>query len=139
MEARNELAGKNKKDGEEFLAKNKQKEGVKVTASGLQYKIIKQGTGAKPKLNDTVTVNYEGRLLDGTVFDSSYKRGQPATFPLGGIIVGWREALQLMNVGSKYELYIPSNLAYGERGAGADIGPDATLIFTVELISIGKP
>ncbi|MFH0947424.1 MAG: FKBP-type peptidyl-prolyl cis-trans isomerase [Elusimicrobiota bacterium] len=136
VKVRSEMGEKNKKVGEEFLTKNKQKEGVKVTSSGLQYKIIKQGTGDKPKSNDTVTVNYEGRLIDGTVFDSSYKRGQSATFPVGGVITGWTEALQLMKVGSKYELYIPSNLAYSERGAGANIGPNSTLIFTVELISI---
>ncbi|MDO8735344.1 MAG: FKBP-type peptidyl-prolyl cis-trans isomerase [Elusimicrobiota bacterium] len=139
MKLRSETGEKNKKAGEEFLAKNKKIEGVKVTSSGLQYKIIKQGTGEKPKSNDTVTVNYEGRLIDGTVFDSSYKRGQPATFAVGGVIAGWTEALQLMKVGSKYELFIPSNLAYGERGTGADIGPNSVLIFTVELISIKKP
>lgn len=139
MKAKSETGEKNKNSGEEFLAKNKKIESVKVTSSGLQYKIIKQGTGEKPKSNDTVTVNYEGRLIDGTVFDSSYKRGQPATFAVGGVIAGWTEALQLMKVGSKYELFIPSNLAYGERGVGADIGPNSALIFTVELISIKKP
>ena len=139
MKMRSEVVEKNKKEGEEFLAKNKQKKDVKTTSTGLQYRIIKQGTGDKPKSSDTVTVNYEGKLINGTVFDSSYKRGQPATFAVGGVIAGWTEALQLMNIGSKYELFIPSNLGYGDRGAGADIGPNATLIFTVELISIKKP
>jgi FKBP-type peptidyl-prolyl cis-trans isomerase FklB len=133
---RDEMGEKNKKEGEEFLAKNKKKEDVKTTPSGLQYKVIKEGDGAMPKPDDTVTVNYEGKLINGTVFDSSYKRGQPATFPVKGVIPGWTEALQLMKVGSKYELFIPSNLAYGERGAGGDIGANATLLFTVELLSI---
>jgi FKBP-type peptidyl-prolyl cis-trans isomerase FklB len=136
MKSRSEGSAKNKKEGEEFLAKNKTKPGVKTTMSGLQYKVITQGTGPKPKATDTVTVNYRGTLINGTEFDSSYKRNQPATFPVNGVIRGWTEALQLMKTGSKYELYIPSNLAYGEQGAGGDIGPDATLIFTVELISI---
>ena len=134
-----ELGEKNKKEGEAFLAANKKKKGVVTTASGLQYKIITEGKGKKPKADDTVTVNYKGTLIDGTVFDSSYKRGQSATFPVKGVIPGWTEALQLMPVGSKWELFIPSNLAYGERGAGNVIGPDATLIFEVELLSIGKP
>jgi FKBP-type peptidyl-prolyl cis-trans isomerase len=126
----------NKKEGEAFLAANKSKQGVVTTPSGLQYKVIKQGTGPKPTASDTVVCNYRGTLIDGKEFDSSYKRGEPATFPVGGVIKGWTEALQLMPVGSKYELYIPSELAYGERGAGADIGPNTTLIFEVELLSI---
>lgn len=130
------LAEKNKKDEEAFLAENKKKEGVKTTSSGLQYKVIKDGEGPMPKATDTVTVNYRGTLIDGTEFDSSYKRGEAATFPVEGVIAGWTEALQLMKVGSKYQLFIPSNLAYGERGAGQAIGPNSTLIFEVELLSI---
>ena len=135
VKARAEAAVKNKSNGAAFLAKNKHKQGVKTLADGLQYKVIKAGTGAKPKADDTVTVNYKGSLIDGTEFDSSYKRGQPATFPVSGVIKGWTEALQLMKTGSTYEVYIPSELAYGERGAGNVIGPNSTLIFTVELIS----
>ena len=131
------LAETNKKEGEAFLAANKGKDGVKTTSSGLQYKIIKDGNGQTPKATDTVTVNYRGTLVDGTEFDSSYKRGEPATFPLNGVIPGWTEALQMMKVGSKWQLFLPSAIAYGERGAGR-IGPNATLIFEVELISIGK-
>ena len=123
-------------EGSSFLADNAKKEGVIVTSSGLQYEIITNGTGATPSETDQVTVHYHGTLLDGTVFDSSVDRGQPATFPVNGVIPGWVEALQLMNVGSKHKLYIPSNLAYGERGAGGSIGPNATLIFEVELLSI---
>lgn len=135
MEGRQkDAAQKNAKDGEKFLAENKKKEGVKTTASGLQYKVIKEGTGAQPKATDTVTVNYRGTLIDGTEFDSSYKRGQPATFPLNAVIKGWTEGLQLMKVGSKYQIFIPASLGYGERGAGADIGPNSTLIFEVELM-----
>ena len=131
---------KNKQEGEAFLAANKAKEGVVTLPSGLQYKIVKQGTGPKPALTDTVECHYRGTLIDGTEFDSSYKRNQPATFPVNGVIRGWTEALQLMPVGSKWELYVPSTLAYGERGAGQTIAPNATLIFEVELISIkGKP
>ncbi|OGW41090.1 MAG: hypothetical protein A2Y97_12315 [Nitrospirae bacterium RBG_13_39_12] len=133
-----ELADKNKKEGEEFLAGNKKKEGVVTLPSGLQYKVIKEGDGEIPKLTDTVTVNYLGTLIDGTEFDSSYKRGQPVTFPVNGVIPGWTEALQLMKVGSKWQLFIPSNLAYGERGAGRNIGANSTLIFDVELLSIEK-
>jgi FKBP-type peptidyl-prolyl cis-trans isomerase FklB len=134
---RNKQAGeKNKKDGEAFLSENKKKEGVKTLPSGLQYKVIKEGTGKTPKAEDTVVTNYRGTLIDGTEFDSSYKRGQPATFPVKGVIPGWTEALQLMKEGSKWELFIPSNLAYGERGAGSTIGPNATLIFEIELISV---
>ena len=131
-----ELGEKNKKEGEAFLSENKKKEGVVTLPSGLQYKVIKAGTGDAPKDTDTVTVHYRGTLIDGTEFDSSYKRGQPATFPVKGVIPGWTEALQIMKVGSKWQLFIPSNLAYGERGAGRDIGPNATLIFEVELLSI---
>lgn len=126
----------NMKEGEAFLAANKTKEGVVVLPSGLQYKIEKQGTGPKPAASDTVVCNYRGTFINGTEFDSSYKRGQPATFPVGGVIKGWTEALQLMPVGSKWELFIPSDLAYGARGAGGVIGPNATLIFEVELLSI---
>ena len=129
-------AEKNKKDGEAFLAANKGKEGVKTLPSGLQYQVITEGKGKSPKADDTVTVQYRGTLIDGTEFDSSYKRGQPATFPVGGVIKGWTEALQLMKEGSKWQLFIPSNLAYGENGAGATIGPNAVLIFEVELVSI---
>ena len=131
-----ELGEKNKKEGEAFLAENKKKEGVITLPSGLQYKVIKEGTGETPKLTDTVTTNYRGTLIDGTEFDSSYRREQPATFPVKGVIPGWTEALQLMKVGSKWQLFTPSNLAYGERGAGRDIGPNTTLIFEVELLSI---
>jgi FKBP-type peptidyl-prolyl cis-trans isomerase FklB len=130
------LAEKNKFEGEAFLAENKKKEGVITLPSGLQYKVIKAGSGKKPTLTDKVTTNYKGTLIDGTEFDSSYKRGQPATFPVNGVIPGWTEALQLMETGSKWQLFIPPNLAYGERGAGRNIGPNATLIFEMELISI---
>ena len=126
---------KNKKEGETFLAGNKSKAGVKTTASGLQYMVEKEGTGAKPKATDTVKVNYLGTKIDGTKFDSSYDRGQPATFPLNGVIKGWSEGLQLMPVGSKYKLYVPADLAYGENAPGP-IGPNATLIFEVELLGI---
>jgi FKBP-type peptidyl-prolyl cis-trans isomerase FklB len=127
---------KNKKEGETFLAENKKKEGVVTLPSGLQYKILKKGDGPKPTANQTVKCNYRGTLIDGKEFDSSYKRGEPAEFPVGGVIKGWVEALQLMPVGSKWMLYIPSNLAYGETGNGPVIGPDATLIFELELLSI---
>ena len=134
---RNKQVGeKNKKEGEAFLSENKKKEGVKTLPSGLQYKVIKEGTGKTPKAEDTVVTNYRGTLIDGTEFDSSLKRGQPATFPVKGVIPGWTEALQLMKEGSKWELFIPSNLAYGERGAGGTIGPNAALIFEIELISV---
>lgn len=128
----------NKKAGEEFLAKNKGKKGVTTTASGLQYEIVKAGTGPKPKDTDTVQVHYTGTLLDGTKFDSSVDRGEPATFPLKGVIPGWTEGLQLMPVGSKYKFYIPSALAYGENGPGP-IGPNAMLTFEVELLKIMPP
>jgi len=137
MAKQEEIGKKNKKEGEAFIAENKKKEGVKTLPSGLQYKVIKAGTGKKPKLSDTVTAHYRGTLIDGTEFDSSYKRGQPATFPVsGGMIPGWTEALQLMEEGAKWQLFIPSNLAYDEKGAGRDIGPNATLIFEIELVSI---
>ncbi|HVG92460.1 MAG TPA: FKBP-type peptidyl-prolyl cis-trans isomerase, partial [Alphaproteobacteria bacterium] len=126
----------NMKEGEEFLAANKAKEGVVTLPSGLQYKILKQGDGPKPTAADIVACNYRGTFINGIEFDSSYKRGQPLTFPLRGVIKGWTEALQLMPVGSKWQLFIPSDLAYGARGAGGLIGPNATLIFEVELISI---
>jgi len=130
------LAEKNKVDGEKFLAENAKKEGVKTLPSGLQYKEITPGTGKSPKTTDTVTTHYKGTLIDGTEFDSSYKRGEPASFPVSGVIAGWTEALQLMKEGAKWQLFVPPNLAYGERGAGREIGPNATLIFEVELISV---
>jgi len=126
----------NKQAGEKFLAENKTKEGVVTLPSGLQYKIIKQGDGPKPTATDTVVTNYRGTLIDGKEFDSSYKRGQPATFPVGQVIKGWTEALQLMPVGSKWQLFIPANLAYGDKSPGGDIGPNSTLIFDIELLSI---
>jgi FKBP-type peptidyl-prolyl cis-trans isomerase len=133
-----EIATRNKAEGEQFLAQNKTQPGVVALPSGLQYRVLQQGNGPKPTASDTVVCNYRGTLLNGTEFDSSYKRGQPATFPVGGVIPGWTEALQLMPVGSKYQLFIPATMAYGERGAGGDIPPGATLIFEVELISIEK-
>src|SRR5437899_2323987 len=137
MEQKQKQAGeKNKTEGAKFLEENKKKQGVKATASGLQYKVEKEGTGAQPKATDMVTVNYRGTLIDGTEFDSSYKRGQAATFPVNGVIKGWTEALQMMKVGSKYQLFIPPNLAYAERQMGPDIGPNATLTFEVELVGI---
>jgi FKBP-type peptidyl-prolyl cis-trans isomerase len=127
----------NKKEGDAFLASNKTKEGVVVLPSGLQYKILKEGSGPKPTATDSVVCNYKGTLINGTEFDSSYKRGEPATFPVTGVIKGWTEALQLMPVGSKWQLFIPPDLAYGARGTpGGPIGPNSTLIFEVELISI---
>lgn len=133
------IGEKNKKEGEAFLAENGKKPGVKTTASGLQYKVLTEGTGETPKASDTVTTHYRGHLIDGKEFDSSYKRGQPAEFPVTGVIKGWTEALQLMKTGAKWELYIPADLAYGERGSGRDIGPNATLIFEIELIGIKAP
>ena len=134
-----EIGEKNKMEGEAFLTKNKARQGVKTTASGLQYEVLTEGTGAQPKATDTVTVNYKGTLMDGTTFDSSYDRGQPATFVLNQVIPGWTEGVQLMKVGSKYKFYIPASLGYGERGAGGVIGPNAPLVFEVELLSIGQP
>lgn len=130
------VAGAAKAEGERFLAENAKREGVKTTASGLQYEILEPSLGQKPKATDTVRVHYEGTLIDGTVFDSSYKRGESITFPLNGVIAGWTEGLQLMSIGSKYKFFIPYQLAYGERGAGQSIPPYAALIFTVELLGI---
>lgn len=135
-ETMHKVAEKNKAEGEKFLAENGKKEGVKTLPSGLQYKEIAPGKGKSPKATDSVTTHYKGTLIDGTEFDSSYKRGQPATFQVSGVIAGWTEALQLMKEGAKWQLFVPSSLAYGERGAGRDIGPNATLIFEVELISV---
>lgn len=129
-------ATENQKEGEAFLAENKNKEGVKTLPSGLQYQVLKEGTGNSPSASDQVTTHYHGTLIDGTVFDSSYERNQPATFPVNGVIAGWTEALQLMKEGAKWRLFVPSNLAYGSQGAGDVIGPNATLIFDVELISV---
>jgi FKBP-type peptidyl-prolyl cis-trans isomerase FklB len=140
MEVKQKEAGdKNVKEGEAFLAANAKKEGVKTTASGLQYKVIKSGTGPSPKPTDSVKVHYHGTLIDGTVFDSSVERGEPVTFGVSEVIPGWTEALQLMKVGDKWQLVIPSKLAYGERAAGPKIGPNSTLIFEVELLGIEKP
>jgi FKBP-type peptidyl-prolyl cis-trans isomerase FklB len=137
MQAKQKVEGdKNVKAGEAFLAANKKKEGVVTLPSGLQYKVIKSGNGAKPTKEQTVKCHYRGTLIDGTEFDSSYKHGEPVEFPVGQVIKGWTEALQLMPVGSKWQLVIPSDLAYGSNGAGQTIGPNATLIFEVELISI---
>jgi FKBP-type peptidyl-prolyl cis-trans isomerase FklB len=126
----------NKKEGDAFLSANKAKDGVVTLPSGLEYKILKEGSGPKPAASDSVVCNYRGTLINGTEFDSSYKRGQPATFPVTGVIKGWTEALQLMPVGSKWQLFIPADLAYGERGPAPEIGPNATLVFEVELLSI---
>ena len=134
-----ELGDKNKKEGEAFLAENKAKEGVVTLPSGLQYKVLKAGNGPKPTASDTVVCNYRGTLINGKEFDSSYSRNEPATFPVNRVIKGWTEALQLMPVGSKWQLFIPPDLAYGERGAGPDIQPNSTLIFEVELLSIKAP
>lgn len=129
---------KNKMTGDAFLAANRNKPGVITLADGLQYKILEEGHGPKPTINDVVTVHYAGHLVDGTEFDSSYKRGEPISFPVSGVIDGWTEALQLMPTGSTWELYIPANLAYGERGAPPAIGPNETLIFKVNLIDVKK-
>ncbi len=134
-ERKEQAAEKNKKEGEAYLAENRKKEGVVTLPSGLQYKVVKSGDGPSPKETDTVETNYRGTLIDGTEFDSSYKRGQAAVFPVKGVIRGWIEALQLMKVGGKWQLFVPPELAYGERGTGP-IGPNATLIFDVELLSI---
>jgi FKBP-type peptidyl-prolyl cis-trans isomerase FklB len=138
QEKQAEKQGKNSKESEKFLEENKKKPGVVTLPSGLQYQVIKEGTGPQPKETDKVTTHYHGTLIDGTVFDSSVDRGQPASFPVNGVIPGWVEALQLMKVGSKWKLFVPSKLAYGERGAGENIGPNTALVFEVELISIDK-
>lgn len=136
---KNEMAmEENTKKGKDFLAENAKKDGVVTLPSGLQYEVITEGTGVKPTAEDNVTVHYTGTLMDGTVFDSSVERGQPASFPVNGVIAGWTEALQLMGEGAKWKLTIPSDLAYGARGAGGSIGPHATLIFDVELIKVGQ-
>jgi FKBP-type peptidyl-prolyl cis-trans isomerase FkpA len=133
-------AKKNLEDGQKFLTENAKKPGVKATASGLQYQVLTEGTGPKPKASDVVRVHYKGALLDGKTFDSSYDRGEPVTFPLPGVVPGWREGLELMPVGSKYRLWVPASLGYGERGTpGGPIGPNATLVFEVELLEIMKP
>lgn len=136
-EAHQNTVATNRKEGETFLAANKTKDGVVALPSGLQYKILTHGDGPKPTASDTVTCNYRGALLNGKEFDSSYKRGHPESFPVSGVIKGWTEALQMMPVGSKWQLFIPSDLAYGDRGAPPDIGPGDTLVFDVELLSIG--
>ena len=128
----------NKAEGEAFLAQNASKAGITTLPSGLQYEVLTEGAGRKPTLGSSVTTHYHGTLINGTVFDSSYQRGQPATFPVNGVIAGWTEALQLMPEGSKYRLYIPSDLAYGKRGAGRDIPGDTALIFDVELIKVNN-
>ena len=135
-ELEQKIAGEAKAAGEAFLAENAKREGVKVTESGLQYEVLEATIGQKPTATDKVRVHYEGTLIDGTVFDSSYKRGESITFGLNQVIKGWTEGLQLMSIGSKYKLYLPYQLAYGERGAGANIPPYAALIFTVELLGI---
>jgi len=135
-EASAKAAEKNAAEGKAFLEENAKKEGVVTLPSGLQYKVVKEGTGKMPKEGDSVTVHYRGTLIDGTEFDSSYGRGEPVTFPVGGVIPGWVEALQLMKEGSKWELFIPASLAYGERGAPPLIGPNSTLVFEVELVSV---
>ncbi|MDD5772373.1 MAG: FKBP-type peptidyl-prolyl cis-trans isomerase [bacterium] len=135
---RAEDAQKNLKEEEEFLKKNKDAEGVKTTATGLQYLVLKEGEGEIPTATDEVKVNYKGTLIDGTEFDNSYKRGQPAVFPVNRVIAGWTEALQMMKAGSKYKLFIPSKLGYGNLGAGRDIGPNQMLIFEVELLGVEK-
>ena len=136
QELEEKIAGEQKAAGEKFLEENKKREGVKVTPSGLQYEVVEATIGQKPKATDTVKVHYEGTLIDGTVFDSSYKRGEPISFGLNQVIAGWTEGVQLMSVGSKYKLYIPYNLGYGAQGAGGSIPPYSALIFTVELLAI---
>jgi FKBP-type peptidyl-prolyl cis-trans isomerase FklB len=130
------VAGKHKEEGTRFLAENKKQQGVVTLPSGLQYRVLKQGNGPSPKATDTVTTHYAGKLLDGTEFDSSIKRGQPASFPVNRVIKGWVEALQLMKVGDKWQLFIPPDLAYGENGSGPSIPPNSTLVFEVELLGI---
>ena len=136
QEARKAASSGNEAEGAKFLADNKSKPDVVTLPDGLEYKVLTQGTGPTPKETDTVTVNYRGTLINGTEFDSSYKRGEPASFPVNGVIKGWTEILQLMKVGSKYQVFVPANLAYGDRGAGQDIAPGSTLIFEVELLAI---
>jgi FKBP-type peptidyl-prolyl cis-trans isomerase FklB len=136
FQMKNEKAAANLKAGQEFMESNKQKPGVHTLSNGLQYEIITEGNGPKPLATNKVTCHYHGTLIDGTVFDSSVKRGQPATFPLNMVIKGWTEALQLMSVGSKWRLFLPPHLAYGDRQTGAHIGPNSTLIFEVELLGI---
>jgi FKBP-type peptidyl-prolyl cis-trans isomerase FklB len=135
FQLKNDKAAENLKAGQEFLAANKQKPGVTELPSGLQYEVLTEGTGAQPKATNSVTCHYHGTLIDGTVFDSSVKRGEPATFPLNRVITGWTEGLQLMPVGSKWRFFIPPALGYGDRQVSAQIGPNSTLIFDVELIS----
>ena len=137
--ANKEAAAKNQAAGEKFLAENKKKDGVKTTASGLQYKVLKEGSGPSPKESDSVVTNYKGTLIDGTEFDSSAKHGGPATFPVNSVIKGWVEALQLMKPGAKFQIFVPANLAYGEQARSAEIGPNSTLIFELELVSIKAP
>ncbi len=138
MEKMAAISKQNKEEGKAYLAKNKTKKGVKTLESGLQYRVIKAGKGESPKASDTVVTHYRGNLINGQVFDSSYKRGEPATFPVNGVIPGWTEALQKMKVGGKWELVIPAELAYGSQGAGQIIGPDSVLIFEIELLEIKK-
>ena len=138
-EAQGRVSETNKKKGAEFLAANAKKDGIKSTPSGLQYQVIKEGTGPRPTPVDTVKVDYVGTLLDGSTFDSSIERKEPAVFPVGQVIPGWSEAVQLMSVGSKYKVWIPSELAYGEQGAGGKIGPNSTLVFEIDLLSIEPP
>jgi FKBP-type peptidyl-prolyl cis-trans isomerase FklB len=135
-QAKDEKLAANLKEGEDFLARNQERPGVVTTGSGLQYEVLNEGNGPKPKATDTVKCHYHGTLINGTIFDSSVQRGQPASFPLNMVIRGWTEGLQLMSVGSKYRFFLHPTLAYGERGAGALIGPNSTLIFDVELLGI---
>ena len=139
QEKQKEAGEKNRKEGEAFLAENKKKDGVKITPSGLQYKVITVSSGPKPTTNDTVVTHYRGTLIDGTEFDSSAKHGGPATFPVNSVIKGWVEALQLMKPGAKFQIFVPANLAYGEQARSAEIGPNSTLIFELELVSIKAP
>lgn len=138
QQQQNAAGDKNLEVGKAFLEENKKRDGITTTNSGLQYRIITEGSGAKPQVTDTVTVHYRGTLIDGEEFDSSYKRGEPATFPLNGVIKGWQEALPLIKEGGKWEIFVPSELAYGPKGAGASIGPNETLIFEIELLNIGQ-
>jgi FKBP-type peptidyl-prolyl cis-trans isomerase FklB len=133
------LAAENKEEGTAFLAANAKKKGVKTTKSGLQYKVLKEGDGPTPKATDTVTTHYRGTLIDGTEFDSSYSRDEPTSFPVDGVIAGWTEALQMMKVGSKWQLFVPADLAYGDEGRGPEIEPGSMLIFEIELLKIEKP